>query len=84
MDMMYEPSKQKASKEIILNSLLSLEEVNKQRRTSYLMQMFFDAKSQEIINIFSGGEPVNLVDLKEVLIELDGSNASKYQKMGKS
>ncbi len=84
LDLMYEPSRQKTAKEIIKSALLGLEEVNKQRRNSYLMQVFFDTKSQEIQNIFNGGEPTDLVKLKELLIELDATNASKYEKMGRA
>ena len=84
LDLMYEPRQQAAAKNVIKNALVQLEAVNEKRRNSMLMQMFFDAKSQEIINIFSGGEPMDLADLKEVLMELDPTNSSKYQKMGKS
>ncbi len=84
LDQMYEPSKQKAAKETIKKSLMDLKAVNDQRRNSFLMQLFFDAKSQEIINIFSGGDPMPLAELKEVLEELDASNADKYQKLGKA
>lgn len=84
LDLMYEPRQQAAAKNVIKNSLIKLEAVNEKRRNSMLMQIFFDAKSQEIINIFSDGEPMDLADLKEVLVELDPTNSSKYQKMGKS
>ena len=84
LDLMHEPARQKTAKEVIKSSLLSLDAVNKQRRNSYLMQVFFDTKSQEIINIFSGGEPIDLVELKTLLIELDANNASKYEKMGRA
>ncbi len=84
LDQMYEPSKQKQAKETIKEALMDLKSVNDQRRNSFLMQLFFDAKSQEIINIFSGGDPIPLADLKEVLEELDASNAGKYQKLGKA
>lgn len=84
LDLMHEPAQQKTAKEVIKSSLMSLDAVNKQRRNSYLMQVFFDTKSQEIINIFSGGEPIDLVELKTLLIELDANNASKYEKMGRA
>ena len=60
-----------------------MEAVNKKRPNSFLMQLFFDAKSQEIINVFSGGNPIPTADLKEVLIDLDGNNASRYEAIGK-
>lgn len=84
LDTMFEPARQKTAKEVIKNALMGLEEVNRQRRNSFLMQIFFDTKSQEIINVFSGGEPSDLVKLKEMLIELDANNANKYEKMGRS
>ncbi|AEV31627.1 hypothetical protein Oweho_0612 [Owenweeksia hongkongensis DSM 17368] len=84
LDLMNEPTQQAAAKNVIKNSLMKLEAVNNKRRNSMLMQIFFDAKSQEIINIFSGGEPMKLADLKEVLVEIDPTNSSKYQAMGKT
>lgn len=84
LDQMYEPSKQKAAKETIKKTLMDLKAVNDQRRNSFLMQLFFDAKSQEIINVFSGGDPMPLADLVELLEELDASNAQKYQNLGKA
>ena len=84
LDMMYKPEQQKQAKETIKKALLDLQAVHDKRRNSFLMQIFFDAKSQEIINIFSGGEPIPLADLKGLLIELDATNASDYQAMGKA
>ncbi len=84
LDLLHQPAQHKTAKQVVKNSLLLLEEVNNKRRNSYLMQVFFDSKSQEIINIFSGGEPIQLADLKELLIELDANNASKYEKLGKA
>lgn len=84
LDIMYDPSKQKRAKETIKSALIALEEVNNKRRNSMVMQIFFDAKNQEIVNIFSGGEPIPLAELKESLLELDANNASKYEPMGKS
>lgn len=84
LDLMHEPRQQAAAKNVIKNALINLKGVNDKRRNSMLMQIFFDAKSQEIINIFSDGEPMKLADLKEVLIEIDATNSSKYQKMGKA
>ncbi len=84
LDQMHEPSQQKAAKEAIKNALLGLEEVQKKRRNSMVMRIFFDSKSQEIIQLFSGGPALqDLVALKEILIELDANNASKYEAMGR-
>jgi hypothetical protein len=49
-----------------------------------LLRWFFDSKSVEIQQIFSGGPPGALQELIEVLQVMDASNASKYLNMGKS
>jgi UDP-2,3-diacylglucosamine pyrophosphatase LpxH len=54
MDLMFNPAQQKLAKQNIKSSLMGLKAVNKKRPSSFLMQLFFDAKSQEIINIFNG------------------------------
>ncbi len=83
LDLMFNPAQQKLAKQNIKASLMSLKAVNKKRPNSFLMQLFFDAKSQEIINIFSGGNTIPTADLKEVLIDLDGNNASRYEAIGR-
>lgn len=84
LDLMHEPNQQLAAKTVIKNAVVGLKKVNDQRRNSMVLQIFFDAKGQEIINIFNDGPPLKIADLKEVLAELDGANASKYQAIGKS
>lgn len=83
LDLMYDPAQQKTAKENIKSSLMQLKGVNDKRPSSFLMQLFFDAKSKEIINIFSDGEPLALADLKSVLINIDSNNGSKYEAMGR-
>ncbi len=61
---------------------MSLKKVNDQRRNSFLLQLWFDAKQAEIVKIFEKGDPVPIGDLKDLLIELDPNNSSLYQKMG--
>ncbi len=84
LDRMYDLNHHKTAKETIKNSLLLLKEVNDKRPGSFLIRLFFDAKVNEILSIFNGGNPVPLVDLKELLIDIDANNASKYQEMGKT
>jgi len=83
MDLMHDPKNHKTAKGVIKNSLMLLEEVNNKRRNTYLMQVFFDAKQKEIVNVYSGGNPVPIEDLKKLLQELDAVNSSKYNDMGK-
>jgi hypothetical protein len=51
----------------IANSLSNLSELNKRRPNSFLIQLFFDAKSQEIVNIFSDGIKIELDATKQLL-----------------
>jgi len=44
-----------------------LSDLNKRRPNSFLIQFFFDAKSQEIVNIFSDGIKVELDATKQLL-----------------
>ena len=77
MDQMYQD--QAAARQGILQSLEILQRVNRTRPNLLFRQIFFDAKSDEIVNIFR----VATLDEKNRLItlmrELDPSNLNKYQ-----
>lgn len=57
----------KEAKENILSAMSLLDKLNSTRPNSFLLQAFFDAKSEEIANVFSGGPKVKIVELKENL-----------------
>jgi hypothetical protein len=82
LDKMYDNAEQEAAKKKIMNALLLLKSVNDKRPSSTIIQIFFDAKSQEIISIFNGGSPMDIRALKDLLPSLDATNASKYEQMG--
>ncbi|WP_299432607.1 DUF4835 family protein [uncultured Maribacter sp.] len=54
-------------KQIIAGTMNLFDTMIKRRPNAFLMQTFFDAKSEEIQNIFSGGPKVDVVKLKETL-----------------
>lgn len=54
-------------KQIIMGSLRLFETLISRRPNAFLIQTFFDAKSEEIQNIFSDGPKVDVVKLKETL-----------------
>ncbi|WP_299173841.1 DUF4835 family protein [uncultured Allomuricauda sp.] len=54
-------------KQIIAGSMRLFETLIKRRPNAFLIQTFFDAKSEEIRNIFSDGPKIDVVKLKETL-----------------
>ena len=54
-------------KQVIAGSMRLFETLIKRRPNAFLIQTFFDAKSEEIRNIFSDGPKVDIVKLKETL-----------------
>ncbi|MGB5692861.1 MAG: DUF4835 family protein [Flavobacteriaceae bacterium] len=54
-------------KQVIAGSMRLFETLIKRRPNAFLIQAFFDAKSEEIADIFSDGPKIDLVSLKETL-----------------
>jgi hypothetical protein len=61
-----------------LNKLLK---VHREKPNSYLMQMFFAAKSSELIKILSKSPQSEGMRAYNILKEVDPANATKYQKI---
>ncbi|MFK7783255.1 DUF4835 family protein [Psychroserpens sp.] len=69
----------KEAKQSIAKSIGSLKTMNDRRPNSYLMRVFFDAKAEEIQDIFSGGPTVNISDLVSTLTRIAPMHASKWR-----
>ncbi len=69
----------KSSKEKIKSSLLSLGKLNASKPNAFLTRMFFDAKSDEIVSMFSGGPSIQIADLVENLNKISPMNSSKWE-----
>lgn len=69
----------KLGKLAIVNSIGLLKDMNNRRPNSYLMRVFFDAKAEEIQDIFSGGPTVNISDLVSTLSRIAPTHASKWR-----
>ncbi len=54
-------------KQVISGTMKLFESMIKRRPNAFLIQTFFDAKSEEILNIFSDGPKTDIVSLKETL-----------------
>jgi hypothetical protein len=68
----------KESKEKIKTSLLNLGKLASSKPNAFLTRVFFDAKSDEIVSIFSGGPSVPISDLIDNLNKLSPLNSSKW------
>ena len=71
----------KKSKEEVKNAILLLAQIYSARPNAYLLRIFFDAKSDEIVSIFSGGPTIDIVELNETLNRVSPINASKWSKI---
>jgi len=68
----------KGAKEKIKTSLVNLGKFNATKPNAFLTRVFFDAKSDEIASIFSGGPSVSITDLVESLNRTSPLNSSKW------
>ncbi|MCD6355287.1 MAG: DUF4835 family protein [Prolixibacteraceae bacterium] len=65
----------------IAESLRDIQKVFRKRPSLYILQMFFDAKTDELVNIFSKSFPDERNRVMAILNEVDPSNGSKYAKI---
>ena len=68
----------KGSKEKILASIEILSTLYSVRPNAFLTRVFFDAKADEIVSIFSGGPSVPISDLVDTLGKISPINSSKW------
>jgi hypothetical protein len=71
----------KTSKEKIKAALLVVGKLNSVKPNAFLTRVFFDAKSDEIVSIFSGGPSVPVADLIDVLNKVSPLNSSKWSQI---
>lgn len=62
-------------------SLELLRKANRERPGLFILQLFLEAKRDEIINIYSGASPMDKTNAVNILKEIDPSNSSRYQKI---
>ena len=66
------------ARKVVTDALILLKDVNHEEHNSFWLQLFFTAKRDEIIKIYSEATPAEVTDLKTLVNELDASNSSKY------
>lgn len=77
-------TKKIAGTKAIYEALLSLEKVHKRQPSSYLLQVFFNGKAGEVVNVFKSGSTPQKAKLVPVLIKIDPGNTKKYNEILKS
>ncbi len=73
-------SKVEEGRSTIFKALERLKKVQREKPGSFAMQLFFDAKSEELINIFKEAVPFEKSKALELLLEIDPANTDKYNK----
>ncbi|MBK1439578.1 DUF4835 family protein [Parapedobacter sp. ISTM3] len=73
-----------AARKSILALLPSLQKVDRLAQGAVFNQVFFTAKSDEFVGIFSGMGPSERVQAFNVLAEVDPANANKYESLRNS
>jgi hypothetical protein len=69
----------KEGKAQIVDALQQFLAMNSRRPNSFLLRTFFDAKADEIEQIFSDGPNVNIAKVKETLQKVAPMHASKWR-----
>lgn len=69
----------KKGKENIAQALNQFDTMNRRRPNSFLLRTFFDAKADEIQQIFSDGPNINIASLKETLQKVAPLHNNKWQ-----
>lgn len=62
-------------------SLELLKKANRERPGLFILQLFLEAKRDEIVNIYSQASPMDKTKAVNTLKEIDPSNSSRYQKI---
>ncbi|TDE07119.1 DUF4835 family protein [Flavobacterium sandaracinum] len=68
----------KIAKEKIKVAVMNLSRLNALRPNAFLTRVFFDAKSDEIVSVFSGGPSITVSDLVDNLNKISPLNSSKW------
>ena len=60
---------------------MNLAKLNETKPNSYLLRVFMDSKSDEIVSIFTGGPSISITDMVDSLNRTSPSNSSKWQSL---
>jgi hypothetical protein len=63
----------------ITEALEALKSIYRENSSAFILKLFFDAKADEIVNIYSEAFPNEQARIIKTLVEIDPSHSSKYQ-----
>lgn len=69
------------AKEMISKSIQDLEKLYNDRPNTFLIRVFFDTKSNEIVDLFADGPRIDTSGLREVLSRIYPSNDEKWKEI---
>jgi len=75
------PKDPEGGRKKMLEALKYIQRSNRAKQNSLIVSLFFTAKSDEIVNVFSASPLPEKNEVMEILKEVDASNVSKYQKI---
>lgn len=79
IDLMVDNTQQ--AKEGIKTAIMTLSEINNTRPNSFLTRIFFEAKADEIVSIYSAGTQVETTSLVDKLNKISPMNSSKWKRI---
>ena len=68
----------------ITEALEALKSIYRENSSAFILKLFFDAKADEIVNIYSEAFPNEQARIIKTLVEIDPSHSSKYQAITQS
>ncbi|MGB5363271.1 MAG: DUF4835 family protein [Aureibaculum sp.] len=71
----------KEAKNNVANAIITLQNIYNRRANAYLLRVFMDTKSDEIVDVFSDGPRINSTNLKEILLKIYPTFSTKWEKI---
>lgn len=72
---------QKEGKEGIKKAMQTISELASIRPNAYLTRVFFDAKADELLSVFTGGPKIDVAEVIGILNKLSPTNSSKWSQI---
>ena len=84
LDLMYKVENHEQALSTMSTALQKLQEPNQKRPNSWLLNIFFDAKHEEIVNVFSTASSLGIdtKNLQSTLENIDQTHSSEYANLG--